>query len=356
MMKTLMLILLCCSLLIPAGSLAAAMESNTDRPGSDYNNYDLSSPDPALCQNDCLNDPKCKAWTYVRPNITGPKAHCWLKNAVPNPVPNPDCTSGIKSDTRPAETLTPKTQTGKGITLDLKNKLIYKPTRAQTIDALLTNPGMKSKVEEIARSSRMQVSALKTLHIPPHPATIMPSPPPNSPPLISQLNWGAGVKVSLFNTPAISALGANNQWGMWPVGSFWLKTDIYSDQAHNMLETDSIMVSKGDDIFLQMRVPVGSYPYTIAIHGLSETDAKFVVYPWTGQSAYTPIPLTRWDAIQGCVGLINISISSQNVFNYQTGGYGKKNANPAMDCGVVYLIIKPKKNEHFGGVTLTRLL
>ena len=95
-MKTAMLVLLCFSLLIPAGSWAEPMEPNTDRPGSDYNNYDLSNPDPALCQNDCLNDPKCKAWTYVRPGITGPKAHCWLKNAVPKQVRNMDCISGIK--------------------------------------------------------------------------------------------------------------------------------------------------------------------------------------------------------------------------------------------------------------------
>jgi hypothetical protein len=100
MMKTGMVILLCCFLLIPAMSLADTMgpiEYNTDRNGSDYSNFELPDHVPQLCRDACLNDPKCMAWTLVRPGITGPKAQCWLKNAVPRPVSNPDCTSGIKS-------------------------------------------------------------------------------------------------------------------------------------------------------------------------------------------------------------------------------------------------------------------
>ena len=96
MKKTAMVVLLCCSLLIPAGSWAGPMEPNTDRPGSDYRDFDLSNSDPKACQDACLTDPKCKAWTYVRPGITGAKAHCWLKNAIPMPVQNPDCVSGVK--------------------------------------------------------------------------------------------------------------------------------------------------------------------------------------------------------------------------------------------------------------------
>jgi len=94
MKKTAMLVLLCFSLLIPVCSVAS-MERNTDRPGSDYAHFDLSQPDPQLCQQKCQDETDCKAWTYVKPGITGSKAHCWLKSAVPDAVPNPDCTSGI---------------------------------------------------------------------------------------------------------------------------------------------------------------------------------------------------------------------------------------------------------------------
>jgi hypothetical protein len=105
MMKTSMIVLLCCSLLIPAMSLADTMgpiEYNTDRNGSDYSNFELPDHVPQLCRDACLNDPNCMAWTLVRPGITGPKAHCWLKNAVPKAVSNPDCISGIKSLSGPA--------------------------------------------------------------------------------------------------------------------------------------------------------------------------------------------------------------------------------------------------------------
>ena len=98
-MKSVMLVLFCCLLLLPTGSLAASVESYTDRPGSDYKNFELPQPDFKLCQDTCLNDPKCKAWTYVRPNITGPKAHCWLKDAVPKAVSSPDCISGTRTGT-----------------------------------------------------------------------------------------------------------------------------------------------------------------------------------------------------------------------------------------------------------------
>jgi len=99
-MKIVMLAFLCCSLLVPSGSFATAMESNTDRRGGDYKDFELSRPDPELCQAVCMKDPKCRAWTYARPNspnITGRNAHCWLNSVVPKAVSNKYCTSGIKT-------------------------------------------------------------------------------------------------------------------------------------------------------------------------------------------------------------------------------------------------------------------
>jgi hypothetical protein len=73
------------------------MEWNTDRPGSDYNHYPLPKDDPNLCRNACMDEPSCKAWTYVRPNtLQGPNPMCWLKNATPPPIENPYCLSGVK--------------------------------------------------------------------------------------------------------------------------------------------------------------------------------------------------------------------------------------------------------------------
>jgi len=75
---------------------ASSLEWNVNRPGSDYNSFDLPTPSPDSCQSSCMNDPACVAFTYVNPGVQGPNARCWLKNAVPAPVPETCCVSGTK--------------------------------------------------------------------------------------------------------------------------------------------------------------------------------------------------------------------------------------------------------------------
>ena len=62
---------------IVSGSITAdanGMEQNSDRPGGDFRHFSPANDDPALCQKACLDDAKCKAWTYVKPNtVQGPK-------------------------------------------------------------------------------------------------------------------------------------------------------------------------------------------------------------------------------------------------------------------------------------------
>jgi 1-phosphatidylinositol phosphodiesterase len=80
----------------PPASPASSLEWNVNRPGADYNSFELPAPSPDHCQSSCLNDPACVAFTYVNPGVQGPNAHCWLKNAVPAPVPETCCVSGTK--------------------------------------------------------------------------------------------------------------------------------------------------------------------------------------------------------------------------------------------------------------------
>jgi|GEM_PF-3078332 hypothetical protein len=78
-------------------STMGPMEWDTDRMGQDYSNFDLPKANPALCRDACARDPKCKAWTYVKPNtIQGAKPRCWLKYAVPRPRHSTCCVSGVK--------------------------------------------------------------------------------------------------------------------------------------------------------------------------------------------------------------------------------------------------------------------
>ncbi|MEZ5921478.1 MAG: PAN domain-containing protein [Parvularculaceae bacterium] len=71
-------------------------ETNIDRAGSDYAGYDLDSANPALCKKACEDDSKCKAYTYVKPGVQGPKARCYLKSAAPAASVNNCCVSGVK--------------------------------------------------------------------------------------------------------------------------------------------------------------------------------------------------------------------------------------------------------------------
>ena len=73
-----------------------AWEQNVDRPGMDYRNFDLNVADPGLCEKACMDDEKCKAYTYVKPGVQGPKARCWLKHSVPQARGNDCCVSGVK--------------------------------------------------------------------------------------------------------------------------------------------------------------------------------------------------------------------------------------------------------------------
>jgi len=110
MVKKILLAILILSMSLLVSIMAAesqmSMETNIDRPGLNYNNYPLSSADPQICANDCANDPNCNAFTYVKPGFRGENSdpECWLKNGVPDPVPNEYCISGVKHSMQKTDT------------------------------------------------------------------------------------------------------------------------------------------------------------------------------------------------------------------------------------------------------------
>lgn len=75
---------------------------NTDRPGSDYTSFDINGQ-PVDCQNACTNDARCRAWTWVKPGVQGPKARCWLKTAEPREIANNCCFSGRNPNPAPPQ-------------------------------------------------------------------------------------------------------------------------------------------------------------------------------------------------------------------------------------------------------------
>lgn len=82
---------------ISSGS-GLTVERNIDRPGRDYNNFNLPQPRYELCRDACASDTRCSGYTYVNPGVQGPSPRCWLKTgAVPAPGPNGCCISGVKT-------------------------------------------------------------------------------------------------------------------------------------------------------------------------------------------------------------------------------------------------------------------
>ncbi len=99
-----MFILLFSIILFSSPGFGQPMEVDTNRPGLDYRSFDLSSPDPNMCERTCKEDPQnCKAWTYVKPGVQGPTARCWLKTGVPPVLRNACCVSGVMQQVPPAE-------------------------------------------------------------------------------------------------------------------------------------------------------------------------------------------------------------------------------------------------------------
>lgn len=76
---------------------SVSWEPGTDRPGSDYRNFRLAQDQPGLCARQCEQERRCEAYTYVKPGVQGAQARCWLKDAVPQPVSDDCCVSGVKS-------------------------------------------------------------------------------------------------------------------------------------------------------------------------------------------------------------------------------------------------------------------
>ena len=66
----------------------APKEYGKDRPGSDFQYF--VAPSLQDCENACRENAACKAFTF------GNGSNCWLKNAKPAPVNNPNFISGIK--------------------------------------------------------------------------------------------------------------------------------------------------------------------------------------------------------------------------------------------------------------------
>ena len=74
-------------------SFNTTCEANYDLPGGDYVQYTLTA---GGCQNACLSDNNCAAFTWVPAGAVGPQQRCFLKSSTPGAVYHQGFVSGIK--------------------------------------------------------------------------------------------------------------------------------------------------------------------------------------------------------------------------------------------------------------------
>jgi hypothetical protein len=72
------------------------VEFGINRVGGDYRTLDVA-PDNSgeRCEAACKGEPRCRAWTYIRPGYQGTSARCVLKDHVTVPRREPCCLSGV---------------------------------------------------------------------------------------------------------------------------------------------------------------------------------------------------------------------------------------------------------------------
>lgn len=106
--------------IVETGSERYTVEPGFDRPGADYENFEQTSDfqSPVLCRDACFSQPQCRSFTYVKPGIAGPKARCWLKNAVPPSVESLCCISGVKGGKPPQPAIRKTRLTWQGLDAD----------------------------------------------------------------------------------------------------------------------------------------------------------------------------------------------------------------------------------------------
>jgi hypothetical protein len=74
----------------------AAWKDRVNYPGGDFRSIDMATSNPSACKAACDKDPRCKAWTLVKPESPGGMGYCWLKDSIPPAVAEDCCVSGVK--------------------------------------------------------------------------------------------------------------------------------------------------------------------------------------------------------------------------------------------------------------------
>ncbi len=128
---------------ISAAIHAGELEENIDRVGMDYRRITLPAALPYLCQGECVDDDRCRSFTYVKPTIESQEPICYLKEGEPTPQPNDCCTSGL----RPS------------VTHALANSEIYKASQASLTEIIDSESMATDPTDALLSGDRVTAAA-----------------------------------------------------------------------------------------------------------------------------------------------------------------------------------------------------
>jgi hypothetical protein len=299
-----MLSLLLLSSVSIAQQASVSYEPGTDRPGSNYRNFDLEQPDVDFCVEACQKDPRCKAFTYVNPGVQGPKARCWLKDAVPPAKSSSCCISGVKtagvtqSQSPPPKPMiqgevkmspksgadtseTPSAGGQPSALAHMEKEIIAKippasahrvvkpKTRGELIKLVLSNPRTAPQFNQFASTMGMPAQELATKSSSGKTITGSTVTVPSSGAKIS-LNWEAGVRF----TPK----SFGGKIGAYPVYIGEVMEKEYS--LSDIYKRDELLIIGMDQSNINFDVPTppGKYIISVELETQSGVDVNLTYY------------------------------------------------------------------------------
>jgi hypothetical protein len=250
MKKVIVASILCMAFL--AGGLmsrAFAWEKDTNRPGHDYQVVDVYSLEE--CANRCKNEQQCQSFTAVIPqNLqqSGGAGKCHLKDAVPPPISDKCCISGLKPTVSPFTPLPPPipgVQKGQVINQDAKTT-DPNQTGSQNIIQINKTPVPSGKIPQVTNKDTIPLNPNEKVVSCPLKITIdnIKTKPPDQPGFIGQ---SVGNMPATFTYSIVGQDSSTKCWCWYKLGSLdaiiKVNLDGYASCKPN-LPTDSIILYK----------------------------------------------------------------------------------------------------------------
>jgi hypothetical protein len=353
------------------------LEVGIDRPGGDLRpGFDLAAANPDLCRQACDQEPMCKAFTYVKPGVQGPKPRCWLKSEVRPAVQNDCCISGLK--VAPARATLPTGELGRlqipisspanlpgplPSPADLPGplpspedlaKLTAPMTRSTIVQTLVMSPITGAAIAHIAAKAGTTSQGLAsnpTSMDVPVTAEDLYGP---TPPALLEL-WKAPVRCSpTVPGPAYITPDLGHFKTCVTIANGIQSFNLYHDLEF-MLDGDYLKLLSGGHVWVYVELPPGGGQYAIALQAVDEElfraarSANDRVMGGhvieIGPTHSTPLTLVPNSDNTALVGMFTVS---PNTIGELAGELG-------MRVNSILIRLEAATKTYYAGLTITRL-